>query len=46
MLSMYHAIKQKSLLTLITIINVSNRAIEETAGMIMEHVLKNKERRF
>ena len=29
-----------------TIINVSNRAIEETAGIIMEHVLKNKERRF
>lgn len=28
-----------------TIINVSNRAIEETAGMILEYVQKNKERR-
>ena len=26
------------------IINVSNRAIEETAGIIMEYVRKNKER--
>ena len=28
-----------------TIINVSNRAIEETAGMILEYVQKNKDRR-
>ena len=27
-----------------TIINVSNRAIEETAGMILEYVQKNKDR--
>ena len=26
------------------IINVSNRAIEETAGIILEYVRKNKER--